>query len=626
MRPFKACAELAVVSAAFVLAYLLRFDFRPDPNDWSRLAAALPFAIASKTIALWAFGLFGNWWWRYVGIPDLLRIAGAVAWATVLNAAVTLAFVPGFPRSVFGIDWALSTLLLAGITAASRVLREWGVVSQGWRAGRRILVFGAGEAGVRLVRELRRNAQLGLRPLGFLDDDPAKAGGWVQGLRVLGARADVPALVARLRVQEMVIAIPSARRAQIRDIIDACKAAAVPVRIVPSARDSLARDPEQPRLREVRIEDLLGRAVVRFETGPVADAVRGRTVLVTGAGGSIGSELCRQIATLEPARLVLLDRYENTLYYLERELRERCPGLDAVSVVADVADRARIGAVIGQHAPAVVFHAAAHKHVPLMEDHPGEAVRNNVLGTLYVAEAAQAHGVERFVLISTDKAIRPTSVMGCSKRLAELVLQGLQPRGSTRFVIVRFGNVLGSEGSVVPIFSRQIAHGGPVTVTHPDAVRYFMLIPEAVHLVLHAAVLGRGGEIFFLNMGEPVRVLDLAIDMIRLSGYRPYDDIDIRFTGLRAGEKLAEELRGEDEKLRDTAHPGIRVLQNGHPPAWTELEASLRELARAAAAADAGGIRVWLNRLVPEYSGVRPDDVAIVTREPQLRVVAQRSA
>jgi FlaA1/EpsC-like NDP-sugar epimerase len=626
MRPFKACAELAVVTAAFVLAYLLRFDFHPAADDWSRLAAALPLAIASKAVALWAFGLFGNWWWRYVGIPDLLRIAGAVAWATVINAAATLALVPGFPRSVFGIDWALSTLLLAGITAGSRVLREWGVVSQGWRAGRRVLVFGAGEAGVRLVKELRRNAQLGLRPLGFLDDDPEKAGGWVQGLRVLGSRVDVPALVARLRVQEVVIAIPSARRAQIRDIIDACKAAAVPVRIVPPARDSLARDPEQPRLREVRIEDLLGRAVVRFETEPVAGALRGRVVLVTGAGGSIGSELCRQIATLEPARLVLLDRYENTLYYLERELRERCAGLDAVPVVADVSDRARIAAVVAQHRPAVVFHAAAHKHVPLMEENPGEAVRNNVLGTLYVAEAAQEHGVERCVLISTDKAIRPTSVMGCTKRLAELLLQGLQPRGTTRFVIVRFGNVLGSEGSVVPIFSRQIARGGPVTVTHPDAVRYFMLIPEAVHLVLHAAVLGSGGEIFFLNMGEPVRVLDLAIDMIRLSGYRPYEDIDVRFTGLRAGEKLAEELRGEDERLRETAHPGIRVLENGHPPAWLELDASLRELARAALAGDAGGVRAWLKRLVPEYSGVRAGDVAIVTREPQLRVVAQRSA
>jgi FlaA1/EpsC-like NDP-sugar epimerase len=373
----------------------------------------------------------------------------------------------------------------------------------------------------------------------------------------------------------------------------------------------------------VRIEDLLGRAVVRFDGERVENALRGRTILVTGAGGSIGSELSRQIAAYGPARLVLLDRYENSLYYLVRELGERCPGVASIPVVADVQERPRLARIMAEHRPAVVFHAAAHKHVPLMEEHPGEAVRNNVLGTLNVAELAQEHGVYRFVMISTDKAIRPTSVMGCTKRVAELALQSLQPRGRTRFVIVRFGNVLGSEGSVVPLFARQIARGGPVTVTHPDAVRYFMLIPEAVHLVLQAGALGEGGEILFLDMGEPVRVLDLAIDMIRLSGFRPYEDIDVRFTGLRPGEKLAEELRGDDEKLAPTPHPGIRVLQNGRPPVWAEVEPGLRELERAAARDEAAPVRVWLHRLVPEYTGVRPGDVAIVAepRQPELRVV-----
>jgi len=624
-RALKGAVEIGVVSTAFVLAYLLRFDLQPDADDWQILRQALPIAIIAKAVALWYFGLFGNWWWRHVGIPDLVRIAGAVTLASFGTGVATLALVTGFPRSVFAIDWTLSAVLLLGVTTASRVLREWGAVSESRRAGRPILIVGAGEAGVRLVRELRQSAQLGLRPLGFVDDDPGKAGGWVQGLRVLGTRHDLPDLVVRLRIEEIVIAIPSAGRRDIRDILDACKATGLPVRIVPATREILARDPEQMRLvRNVQIGDLLGRPAVRFDTAPVQTALRGRTVLVTGAGGSIGSELCRQIATCAPLRLVLLDRYENTLYYLEHELRERCPDVPVVSVIADVADRARVEAVIAEHRPQAIFHAAAHKHVPLMEQNPGEAVTNNVIGTRTVAQLAQQYGVERFVLISTDKAIRPSSVMGCTKRVAELLLQGLQEGGPTRFVGVRFGNVLGSEGSVVPLFSRQIARGGPVTVTHPDAVRYFMLIPEAVHLVLHAAVLGQGGEIFYLDMGEPVRVLDLAIDMIRLCGYRPYEDIDIRFTGLRPGEKLAEELRGEHERLGETPHPGLRVLLNGAPPAWAELEPKLHELERAAARNDASAVRAWLKRLVPEYAGVRASDVAILTVEP--RTAVQRSA
>jgi FlaA1/EpsC-like NDP-sugar epimerase len=623
-RALKGGAELGIVGLAFVVAFLLRFDFQPDAAHWAKLWQALPIAIAVKAVALWYFGLFGNWWWRYVGIPDLLRIAGAVSVAAVGTAALTLFAVLGFPRSVFAIDWALSALFLLGVTATSRVVREWGAASESRRAGRPVLVVGAGEAGVRLVRELRANAQLGLRPLGFVDDDPAKAGGWVQGLRVLGTRHDLPELCTRLHVEEIVIAIPSAGRREIRELVDACKATGLPLRIVPPTRDILAHKPNETRIRSVEIEDLLGRPAVRFETAPVEAALRGQVVLVTGAGGSIGAELSRQVAICKPARLVLLDRYENTLYYLESELRDRCPDVPTTSVIADVSDPTRIAAVFAEHRPNVVFHAAALKHVPLMETNPGEAVRNNVIGTATVAEYAQRHGVARFVFISTDKAIRPTSVMGCTKRVAELLLQALQGRGGTRFVMVRFGNVLGSEGSVVPLFARQIARGGPVTVTHPDAVRYFMLIPEAVHLVLHAGVRGKGGEIFYLDMGEPVRVLDLAIDMIRLSGYRPYEDIDIHFTGLRPGEKLAEELRADGERLGETDHPGLRVLLNGRPPSWEHLEPTMRELARAAGRNDAAAVRALLKRMVPEYSGIRPGDVAILA-EPRT-VAVQQSA
>ena len=627
-RVLKGGLELGLVTAAFAFAHLLRFDFEPSPEEAGRFWAALPLAVLSKGVALWWFGLFGTWWWRYVGIPDLVRMAGAVALASVGTTATTLAVVPGFPRSVLLLDAMLSALLLGGVVAASRVFREWGAVSESRRAGRRVLVVGAGEAGVRLLREVRRDPRLGVRPLGFVDDDPEKRGGWVQGLRVLGTRADVPALVAQLRVEEIVIAIPSAGRREIREIFDVCKAAGVPVRIVPPTRDILAGDPEHLRLRHVQIEDLLGRPPVRFEHGPIETALRGRRILVTGAGGSIGSELARQIATCRPATLVLLDRYEHTLYYLERELRERCPDVPVVPCIADVTDRLRMASIIGAHTPEVILHAAAHKHVPLMEQHPGEAVRNNVGGTRTVAELAQEHGVERFVLISTDKAIRPSSVMGCSKRVAELTLQAMQPRGRTRFITVRFGNVLGSEGSVVPLFWRQIARGGPVTITHPDVVRYFMLIPEAVRLVLHAGVLGRGGEIFFLDMGEPVRVLDLAIDMIRLAGFRPYEDIDIRFTGLRPGEKVAEELWSATEHLAPASHPGLHVLQNGAPPAWDALVPGLRELERSAWRHDGAGVRAWLKRLVPEYAGVRPADVAIAVEadEDETRIVVSRSA
>jgi FlaA1/EpsC-like NDP-sugar epimerase len=626
--PIKAVLAVGVVSAAFAVAYLLRFDFAPVGDDRTRLWPGLAIAVAAKVFALGWFGLLGNWWWRYVGIPDLLRIAEAVSVASALTAGATLALVDGFPRSVFAIDWALSLVALAGLTATSRVVRESDAGRRGRRGGRRALVIGAGEAGVRVVRELRRNPGLQLRPVGFVDDDPAKAGAFVQGLRVVGSRRDLAALVGRLRVQEIVVAIPSAGRQAIRAIIDACKTAAVPVRIVPSTRDLLAEDPERPRLRPVQIDDLLGRAAVRLEREPVAHTLRGRVVLVTGAGGSIGSELCRQIAACEPATLVLLDRYENTLYYLVRELAERCPGLRTVAVVADVRDRRRVGEAMAAHRPAVVFHAAAHKHVPLMEENPGEAVRNNVGGTRAIAELAITHGVERVVLVSTDKAIRPTSVMGCTKRVAELLVQALDAREATRFVTVRFGNVLGSEGSVVPLLARQIARGGPVTITHPDAVRYFMLIPEAVHLVLHAATLGTGGEIFHLDMGEPVRVLDLAVDMIRLSGYRPYEDIDIRFTGLRPGEKLAETLRDVDETLVPTAHPSLCMLRSTHPQAWAAIEPGLASLETAADAGDAGAVRACLKQLVPEYSGVRAGDMAIVARPravPAL-VAGRRSA
>jgi FlaA1/EpsC-like NDP-sugar epimerase len=457
-----------------------------------------------------------------------------------------------------------------------------------------------------VAKEIASRGDMKLRVVGFVDDDPEKLGSQIQGVKVLGTTEDLPALVHQLGVDHVVITIADTSRLSIRRIVEICEQIPIKVRIVPGLYEILQGNVGITRIRDVEIEDLLGRAPVQLDTAELAGFLSDRVVLVSGAGGSIGSELVRQIARFSPAALVLVERAEFALFEIQREVERRFPGLRVVPVVADVGDAPRLRAVLERERPRVVLHAAAHKHVPLMEENPAEAVKNNVLATAVLAELAGELGVEAFVFVSTDKAVRPTSVMGASKRLGELVIQGLDQRYATRYVAVRFGNVMGSTGSVIPIFREQIARGGPVTVTHPDMQRYFMTIPEAAQLVLQAGAMGRGGEIFILDMGKPVRILDLARDMITLSGFKPGDDIEIAFTGLRPGEKLSEELSLSGEQLVATRHPAISIGRlAAHSPAV--IDQALAQLRVLCAEEREDEIRIQLGDLVPEARLSLPD-------------------
>jgi FlaA1/EpsC-like NDP-sugar epimerase len=456
-----------------------------------------------------------------------------------------------------------------------------------------------------VAREIANRPDLGLQPVGFLDDDPLKVGASIAGLPVLGRTADVGEIAGRKRVDRALITIANASGAQVRRIAELCRDADLDTKIIPALAEIVGEKVNLSRIREVAIEDLLGRAPVRLDEDVVGASIRSRVVLVTGAGGSIGSELCRQVARFGPERLVLVERFENALFEIHRELSAAFPHVPIEPRIADVCDARRMEQVFESCKPELVFHAAAHKHVPMMEWNCGEAVKNNVGGTRVVGELADRFGVQRFVLISTDKAVNPTSVMGATKRVSEIYIQALSQRSETRFVTVRFGNVLGSAGSVIPIFKEQIARGGPVRVTHPEMRRYFMTIPEASQLVMQAGAMGQGGEIFILDMGEPVRIVDLARDLITLSGLRPDDDIEIELTGVRPGEKLFEELSTDAEHADKTKHPKV-FIGRIKPHDWDAVEAGLAVLLEAAEAGVAEQVRTVLGQLVPEYRAARP--------------------
>lgn len=484
-----------------------------------------------------------------------------------------------------------------------------------------VLLVGAGEAGVLAAKEIQRRANSGIEPRGFVDDDPYKQGLVIQGIRVLGDTQDLPRLVAKLEIEQVVIAIAATSRRNIRRIVEICESIPVRVKIIPGLYEILEGSVSVSSIRDVQIEDLLGREQVRLDEREVRRFLAEKTVVVTGAGGSIGSELARQVARFQPERLLLLERAEFALFEIDRELRRLHPELELVPTVADAGDRSRMRAVLSKYRPDVILHAAAHKHVPMMESHPTEAIKNNVLVTSLLGELAGELGVGAFVLVSTDKAVRPASVMGASKRVAELVVQDLGHRYPTRYVAVRFGNVMGSAGSVVPIFREQIARGGPITITHPEMTRYFMTVSEASQLVLQAGAMGNGGEIFILNMGEPVRIIDMARDMILLSGLKPFEDIDFVFTGLRPGEKLFEELQLTGEAVSQTMHLKILIARiSPHPEAV--VESALRRLETYASEGREGGIRLLLNELLPEsrlalppFQEVEKDPVVVVGAE-----------
>ncbi len=596
----------AIASAALASSFLLRFEFAVPPAYIPMLGKALPAAILLKLAVFRAFGL-RHLAWRHIGFADLFRIVAAhTAGSTLLAWTLWVTLGPGFPRSIYILDFVLCLTLDVATRGVVRTLYETRLhpASSGVR---RVLIFGAGKAGVMLLSELRTHPAVQYQVAGFLDDDPAKRDMRIHGIRIFGGRADLPQLAAKLAIEEVLVALPRASGSDITAILEQCHAAQVVAKRVPALSEIIENKILLDQIREVRIEDLLGRPPTRLDEAQLAGSLCGQTVLVTGAGGSIGSELCRQVARHNPATLIGFDHAETALYEIEQELRTERAGLSFHPEVGSVQNRARLEEVFARHRPAIVFHAAAYKHVPMMESHAFEAVKNNVFGTRNVARTAANWGAQSFVMISTDKAVRPTNIMGATKRMAELICIAEGLRSSKRLsqpmktVAVRFGNVLGSNGSVIPKFRQQIAKGGPVTVTHPDMRRFFMTIPEAAQLVLQAGAMGLGGEIFVLEMGEPVKILDLARKLIVLSGLRPDEDISIEFSGLRPGEKMFEELSAYEENTVATPHPQIRVF-SGPAPQRAMVDEALERLRDAVRARDTAGVVMVLKEVVPDYN------------------------
>jgi FlaA1/EpsC-like NDP-sugar epimerase len=616
--------DAVCVNLSFFLAYLFRFELDAGAPGFETFFSAYTdnfiWLTAIKLFVLFVFGMYGSLW-KYASAKELAKVFAASVFATLGSLAflTLMQSDPIMPRSIYAISFLLDTALFGGVRFAYRYARE--MRGRGSRPGlisvlsgdpdsgpARVMLVGAGDAGATIIREIRYSHGGHKKVVTAIDDDPAKRGQHILGVKIEGGMEDLVALAKKHAVDEIIIAIPSASRREISGIVAAASGTNAKIQILPSMMDLIDGRVSVSALRDLDIEDLLGRDPVELDLKSISGYLKDRVILVTGGGGSIGSELCRQIASYGPRRLIALDIYENTAFELENELGAVFPDMDFESVIASVTDPARMRRVFGDHRPSVVFHAAAHKHVPLMEFNPEEAIVNNVLGTKVVSDLAGEFGAERFVMISTDKAVNPENVMGATKRLAEMVVREAgRASADTAYAAVRFGNVLGSNGSVVPIFRRQIERGGPVTVTDREITRYFMTIREAVQLVIQAGAMMKGGEIFILDMGEPVRILDLAENIIKLSGYVPYEDVDIVFTGLRPGEKLHEELSYRDEELQKTAHEKIFL--------GTAMEPS----SRMAAALHGGGgglerilredvarmnddeARAWLREYLPEY-------------------------
>ncbi len=606
LAAFLVAADILMINLAFVLAFALRFEGHIDAGLAKGyfpvyLSNAITITLI-KVVIFYVFGLYKSLW-RYASIEEMLQIVTTSFVANTGIVSYMFIMEQRLPRSIYILTFILDILLIGLIRFSFRALRlikENGVYGLGSKKDvKRVMIIGAGQAGSMVIRELKNHEHLNSKPVAIIDDDDLKQGAKINGVPVLGDRYHIKKIAETRGIDEIIIAIPSSSKKEIREIVEECSKTRCKLKIVPGIFELIDGKVSIKKIRDVDIEDLLGRDPVNLDMQEISRYLNNKVVLITGGGGSIGSELCRQVASFGPSKLIILDNYENNAYEIQNELRRRYPQLNLEVEIASIREKQRIQEVFGQHLPQIVFHAAAHKHVPLMENNPQEAIKNNIFGTKNVADCAHEYGVERFVMISTDKAVNPTNIMGATKRVAEMIIQTMNTTSKTEFVAVRFGNVLGSNGSVIPLFKKQIAEGGPVTVTHEEVTRYFMTIPEAVQLVMQAGAMAQGGEIFILDMGEPVKIIDLARNLIKLSGFEPDADIPIKVTGLRPGEKLYEELLMEEEGLTATKHNKIFVGK----PFFTDIRLLQRELEilRELLLKNSGEVKEYIEKMVPTY-------------------------
>ena len=613
------CADILLLAFAWGLSNLVRFDFSIPAYYEAFLLKAFPLVIVTKLLSFYFFDLYRGMW-RYTSIADLLNVikASSVSSLFIVSFILFSTRFYGFSRSIFVIDWCFTIILISGFRLSVRLYfdfesngKPWETVSRILRLhrgeinpeSRRLIIIGAGDCGEKIYREIHDNARLRYTVVGFLDDDPEKVGMKIHGIPVHGPISGIAIIGKRLKADEALIAIPSASSEQMRNIVGFCNEVGIPFKVFPGMGELINGKVRVSAIRELNYSDLLGREVIKLDEERIGAYLAGRSVLVTGAGGSIGSELCRQICRFRTKKITLFERSESPLYELELELKQNFRDVEVVAHLADVRDRRQIEKSFEASRPQVVFHAAAYKHVPMLERQPWKAVKNNIQGTRNVVEISNRFGVEQFVFVSTDKAVRPVSAMGASKRVAEMLVQCQNGNGlsKTRFMIVRFGNVVGSIGSVIPLFKKQIEKGGPVTVTHPEMTRYFMTIPEACQLILQTGSMGEGGEIFVLEMGTPVKIDDMARDLIRLSGFEPDVDIKIEYIGIRPGEKLYEELITEGEGIVPTSHEKIMVL-SGTTCNLAVLNGRIDELALFAHNQDTGNIKLKLKEIISDYT------------------------
>lgn len=595
--------DLLIITVSGFLALYIRFDFQFSKMEMMYVDREMKYLPLSLIITLLLFVLFKLYRsvWRFASANEFLNVISACS-ASILIQIVIMSFMKmRMPVSYYLMKYVILIVGVGSLRFAYRILRMIQEKRMGLRkdSRRNTMVVGAGEAGAMIIKEFQNSRYLDQKVCCVIDDNEAKQGKYIRGVKIMGGRDDIRFLAHELQIDEIIVALPSVPQAQVKEILQICQETGCELKVLPGLYQMINGEISVSKLRKVEIEDLLGREPIKLQVDSVMGYVAGKVILVTGGGGSIGSELCRQIAAHHPKRLIIVDIYENNAYDIQQELKRTSPELDLVVLIASVRNTHRMNSIFETYRPDIVYHAAAHKHVPLMEDSPNEAIKNNVFGTYKTAKAADKFGVQRFVLISTDKAVNPTNIMGASKRICEMIIQMMNHHSKTDFVAVRFGNVLGSNGSVIPLFKKQIEQGGPVTVTHPEIIRYFMTIPEAVSLVLQAGALAKGGEIFVLDMGEPVKILDLAKNLIRLSGYKPFEDIAIEFTGLRPGEKLYEELLMSEEGLKETENELIHI---GKPIEFDEekFRNDLEELRRIADQ-DSEAIRQKVREIVPTY-------------------------